>query len=442
MQDGNSSANDAGTRFPPLVEPGPELTVEERQRYARHLILRDFGPVAQRRVRAATALVVGAGGLGSPVLLYLAAAGIGRLVVVDDDTVDLSNLHRQVIHGEGSIGMDKSESASRRLADLAALVEVEAHTVRLDPSNISEFVDDCDLVIDGSDNFATRYLVADACEISGTPLVWGTLDRYRAQFSVFWSAPPASYEPIGLRDVYPEAPAPGTVPSCGEAGILGALTGQIGSLLALQALWLITGVGEPALGRLVLVDSLATTQRSLRLHADPDRARVTALGAISQDVSCELPAGGEAAAGASDEFAQVEEISAAEASRLLGPDSGTVFLDVREAGERAVASIEPSLWVPLGEIADALADPTSPLSRALGGSGGEGSAGGSDDDTAASGTDLVVFCKAGGRSAQAARIIVERAATTGAGGGAVRVRSMAGGIDEWSTEIDPSLPRY
>lgn len=429
-------------RIPPLVAPGPELTPTERSRYARHLILRDFGPEAQRRVRAATVLVIGAGGLGSPVLLYLAAAGVGRIVVVDDDVVDESNLHRQVIHGASTIGTPKAESAAARLGDLAELVRVDARTERLDPANVEALVTDCDVVVDGSDNFATRYLVADACEAAGRPLVWGTLDRYRAQFSVFWSAPPEGVEPVGLRDVYPEPPAPGTVPSCGEAGILGALTGQVGSLLALQALWLITGVGEPVLGRLVLVDSLATTQRSLRVHPDPNRPRVTSVAATLPETSCALPP----VTGADPGGAAVREISVAETAERLGAapgasgagDSGTdastpdassadtpgagaagiVLLDVREAGERAVATIEPSMWVPLGEVGEALADPTSALSRVLGG-----------------GADLVVYCKAGSRSARAAAEISGHTDPA-------RVWSMAGGIDAWSESIDPSLPRY
>lgn len=402
------------TAFPPLVEPGPELTLPERERYARHLILRDFGPEAQRRVRAARVLVVGAGGLGSPLLSYLAAAGVGHLTVVDDDVVEVSNLHRQVIHGSSTLGMPKAESAARRLADLTDLVEVDAKVERLDPSNVREYVAACDVVVDGSDNFATRYLVADACEIEGTPLVWGTLDRYRAQVAVFWSAPPAGYEPVGLRDVYPQPPAPGTVPSCGEAGILGALTGQVGSLMAMQALWLITGVAEPVLGRLVLIDSLSTSQRSLRVTADPDRKRATALAPAVGGESCEVSLAGTPAGDGS----AVTEIGVAEVSRRLG-SPGTVLLDVREAGERAVAAIEPSIWVPLGELGAALDDPTSPLSRALG-----------------AGEHVVVYCKAGARSANAAKQMIDR------GADAERVESMAGGIDAWSDEIDPTLPRY
>ena len=402
------------TAFPPLVEPGPELTLAERERYARHLILRDFGPEAQRRVRAARVLVVGAGGLGSPLLSYLAAAGVGHLTVVDDDVVEVSNLHRQVIHGSSSIGVPKAESAARRLADLSDLVEVDARVERLDPSNVREYVAACDVVVDGSDNFATRYLVADACEIEGTPLVWGTLDRYRAQVSVFWSAPPAGYEPVGLRDVYPQPPAPGTVPSCGEAGILGALTGQVGSLMAMQALWLITGVAEPVLGRLVLIDSLATTQRSLRVTADPSRERATTLAPAEGAASCEMPLAG----AADDTGPEVTEVAVAEVSRRLG-SPGTTLLDVREAGERAVAAIEPSIWVPLGELGASLDDPTSPLSRALG-----------------AGDDVVVYCKAGARSARAAKQMLDRGADTS------RVESMAGGIDAWSEEIDTTLPRY
>lgn len=402
------------TAFPPLVAPGPELTLPERERYARHLILRDFGPEAQRRVRAARVLVIGAGGLGSPLLSYLAAAGVGHLTVIDDDVVEVSNLHRQVIHGSATLGMPKAESAARRIADLSDLVDVDARVERLDPANVADYVAECDVVVDGSDNFATRYLVADACEIAGIPLVWGTLDRYRAQVSVFWSAPPAGYDPVGLRDVYPQPPAPGTVPSCGEAGILGALTGQVGSLMAMQTLWIITGVAEPVLGRLVLIDSLSTTQRSLRVTADPSREKATTLAPAESAETCEFPPAGTADSAGP----RVREVGVSEVSRRLGAP-GTVLLDVREAGERAVAAIEPSIWVPLGEVGAALDDPTSPLSRTLG-----------------AGEDVVVYCKGGARSAKAAGQMIARGADPG------RVASMAGGIDAWSDEIDPALPRY
>lgn len=395
--------------FPPLLAPGPELSPQERSRYARHLILAGFGELAQRRVRAAHVLVIGAGGLGSPILQYLAAAGIGRITVIDDDTVDESNLHRQVIHGASTLGVPKAESAAQRLADLAELVQVDAVVERLDPGNVADFVSRADVVLDGSDNFATRYLVADACEISGTPLVWGTLDRYRAQVSVFWSRPPEGFPPISLRDVYPHAPAPGTVPSCGEAGVLGALTGQVGSLMALQALWLITGAGRPLLGKLLLLDSRDASQRVLRVSSDPNRAPVTDLGeATAEAAACEP-----------DNAGAVAEISPRELAAELHNPSLTL-VDVREAGERAVATIEPSLWVPLGQVSTELRDPSSALSRAM-----------------AEADDVVIYCKMGGRSAQAAQMIAQHTDSTGP-----RVRSLAGGIDEWTTQVDPSLPRY
>lgn len=405
--------------FPPLLEPGPELTAAERARFARQLILTDFGPESQRRVRAARVLVIGAGGLGSPVLMYLAAAGVGRITVVDDDRVEESNLHRQVIHGASALGEPKAHSAASRLADLAPLTEVVAVTDRLEPGTVLDLLADCDLVVDGSDNFATRYLVADACEMTGIPLVWGTLDRYQAQVAVFWSRPPAGYEPVGLRDVYPVPPAPGTVPSCGEAGILGALPGQIGSMLALQALWLITGVAEPLLGKLLLVDSRSASQRTLRVRPAPDRPRATSLTDFAPVATdCAVPDSSGAAAKSS-----VVEIGPRDlAAELAGgggagePGSAPLLLDVREAGERAVAAIEPSLWIPLGDLGAGLDDPTSALSRAI-----------------AAGRQLVVYCKAGARSARAA------ASIAAAGGD---VRSLAGGIDAWSEQVDPSLPRY
>ena len=402
----------ADRTLPPLVDPVSDLSREERERYSRHLLLGAIGDVGQRRLRAASVFVVGAGGLGAPVLMYLAAAGVGRITVVDDDEVDLGNLHRQVIHSVGTVGRPKVDSARDRLAELAPGVRVDALHTRLDALNISALLEGHHLVIDGSDNFATRYLVSDACEIAGIPLIWGTIDRFRAQLAVFWSRPPEPADPVTLRDLYPSPPPPGSVPSCAEAGVVGALCGTVGSMMAMEAVKLVTGAGRPLLGRLVLMDLLDSTHRTVTIRPDPSRDPVTQLPDGAEDVSCEVPA---------PEFASVPTVTAVELAQELAQagNSGVlapVLVDVRGAGERSIARIDPSVWVPLDSIAEVAADPTGVLGRA-----------------AARGP-LVLYCKSGVRSA--------RAATTLSGAGFDWVRSLAGGIEAWTRDVDQSLPGY
>lgn len=240
----------------PLVEPGPPLTAEQAETYARHLLLPQLGELAQRRLLAARVAVVGAGGLGSPSLLYLAAAGVGTLGIIDDDVVDLSNLQRQVLHGRADVGRSKLDSAADRLRALAPDVRIEPHPERLTPANAVEILRGYDLVLDGTDTFETRYAVADACAELGVPLVWASVLGFDAQISVFWPDQEAAPATPGLRDLFPQPPAPGTVPSCADAGVLGSLTGQVGSVMATEAIKLITGAGEPLLGRLVVIDAL------------------------------------------------------------------------------------------------------------------------------------------------------------------------------------------
>lgn len=394
----------------PLVEPGPELSDRERARFARHLLLVGVGETGQRRLRAARVLVIGAGGLGSPSLLYLAAAGVGRVTVIDDDEVDAGNLQRQVIHSTGTVGRPKVESARDRLEELGDFVDVRTVHGRIHHGNALELVGDHDLVLDGSDNFGTRYLVSDACEITGVPLVWATLDRYRGQVSVFWSKPTGGARAVTLRDLYPSPPPPGTVPTCAEGGIFGALCGQVGSMMSIEAIKLITGVGRSLLGRLALVDVLSGTTRTVNLSPDPDRVPVT-----SMEPDAEVAPGGETSTGG---VAGVETVTAPQLADELRAGAPPVLLDVRTSGEREIAEISPSVWVPLAEVAEDVADPTGVLRRAL--------------DDADGG--LVVYCKAGTRSAQAASLI----SAAGIGG----VRSLAGGIDAWAEEVDPSMPRY
>ena len=248
----------------PLVEPADGLSTEEVERYSRHLIIPEIGAIGQRRLKNAKVLVIGAGGLGSPALLYLAAAGVGTLGIVDDDTVDLSNLQRQVIHGVADVGRPKIESARDAIAALNPLVDVRLHNVRLDASNALELFAGYDLILDGADNFATRYLVNDAAAILGKPYVWGSIFRFDGQVSVFWEQHGPTY-----RDLYPEAPPAGSVPSCGEGGVFGMLCAAVGSLMVTEAVKLITGVGRSLLGRVALFDALGGTWREIKVTRDP-----------------------------------------------------------------------------------------------------------------------------------------------------------------------------
>ncbi|AVZ38887.1 thiamine biosynthesis protein ThiF [Dietzia sp. JS16-p6b] len=404
-------AGDGTGALPPLVPPVPSLTAEERARYSRHLLLEAVGDEGQRRLRAASVFVVGAGGLGAPVLMYLAAAGVGRITVIDDDEIDQGNLHRQVIHSVPAIGRPKVESARERLAELAPGVRVEAVHARLDALNIDALLEGHHLVVDGSDNFSTRYLVSDACEIAGIPVVWGTIDRFRAQLAVFWSRPPTPADPVTLRDLYPAPPPPGSVPSCAEAGVVGALCGTVGSMMAMEAVKLITGSGRPLLGRLVLMDLLETTHRTVTIRPDPSRTPVTCLpdGGVE---SCEVRSPDAQVVPTVSATALAAELAGAGSSGAVAP----VLVDVRGAGERSIAAIDPSVWVPLDTVAEVASDPTGALGRA-----------------AARGP-LVVYCKSGVRSA--------RAAATLTGAGFAGVRSLEGGIEAWTRDVDPSLPGY
>lgn len=416
--------------LPPLVEPVADLTPDERSLYSRHLLLDAIGDEGQRRLRGASVFVVGAGGLGAPVLLYLAAAGVGRITVVDDDDVDLGNLHRQVIHSVSSVGTPKVDSARERLAGLAPGVRVDTVHARLDALNIQQLLSGHHLVVDGSDNFATRYLVSDACEIAGLPLIWGTIDRFRAQLAVFWSRPPAPAQPVTLRDLYPSAPPPGSVPSCAEAGVVGALCGTVGSMMAMEAVKLITGAGRPLLGKLVLLDLLESTNRTVTIRPDPSREPVTELPDGADDASCDVLAPELAAVPTVTATDLASELAAATATASGTGTSTTagsgvagtpgpvapVLVDVRGAGERAIALIDPSIWVPLDTVAEDAADPTGVLGRA------------------AEQGPLVLYCKSGVRSA--------RAAATLTAAGLAGVRSLEGGIEAWTRDVDPSLPGY
>ncbi|MBD2761591.1 molybdopterin-synthase adenylyltransferase MoeB [Kocuria sp. cx-116] len=396
----------APSPFPPLVEPAPELSREELERYSRHLTLPQLGVEGQRRLKNARVLVIGAGGLGAPALQYLAAAGVGTLGVVDDDVVSVSNLQRQVIHGMPDIGRAKVDSAADAVARLNPRVTVRTHGERLTPDNAVGIFSGYDLVMDGADNFGTRYLVSDAAELVGIPVVWGSILRFDGQVSVFWSG----HGPV-YRDLFAEAPAPGQVPSCAEGGVLGMLPATIGSVMVTEALKLITGVGRPLVGRVLIHDALAQTWRELTVLPDPDRPPVTDLSQVA--VSCGVPPADDAAP-ASHETVTAPELAGLLTSRSLGETSFTL-IDVREDWERDLVAIPGSVQVPLEEILDrgvsALPDSA------------EG--------------NVILHCKAGVRSAQALGAL--------RGDYALRedtVKHLDGGVLAWVDQVDPSLPRY
>nr|WP_246295646.1 molybdopterin-synthase adenylyltransferase MoeB [Arthrobacter wenxiniae] len=366
---------------------------DELERYSRHALIPEIGLEGQRRLRNARVLVIGAGGLGSPALLYLAAAGVGTLGIIDDDTVELSNLQRQVIHGVADIGRTKLESARDSIEAINPGVEVVLHQLRLDSSNALELFNGYDIILDGADNFSTRYLVNDAAALLGKPYVWGSILRFDGQVSVFWD----KYGP-NYRDLYPEPPAPGTVPSCAEGGVFGMLCASIGAMMVTEAVKLITGIGQSLLGRLLIFDALTSRWREIRIARDPDAAPITEL--IDYDFFCGLVPPAEPGHDAG--LITVPQL----ASRLANRKRGTedfVLVDVREPVEFEISRIPGSVLIPLAGIKDgsALAD----IPRDV---------------------PLVLHCKSGGRSAQALASL--KAA------GYADVVHLDGGIDAWNRQ--------
>lgn len=392
-----------------LVEPGAELTSAELTRYSRQVLLPGLGPDGQRRLKNARVLVVGAGGLGSPVLTYLAAAGVGAITVVDDDVVELSNLHRQVLHAGAAPGTAKVDSAVTALAELNPLVTVEPVAARLTRDNALELIGGHHLVLDGTDNFATRYLVGDACAISGVPLVWGSVFRFDGQVSVFWSRPPEGHRPITYRDLHPTPPPPGSVPSCAEGGVLGVTCAAIGSVMATEAIKLITGIGEPLLGRIMLFDATAMTWQTLRVRPAPQATPVTEL-AEDYPAFCGVTAAPEPA---DSDLIGVGELAHRLQLRARGEDD-FVLVDVREPAERQIAVIPGAVGLPLSAL------------RA-------GDAGALLTDLAGD-RPIVLHCRSGGRSAEALGL-ARRA-------GVEQVSHVRGGVLAWIDEIDPAQPRY
>src|SRR5450755_3827833 len=323
----------------PLVEPADSLTVEEVRRYSRHLIIPDVAMAGQKRLKNARVLAIGAGGLGSPVLMYLAAAGVGTLGIIEFDTVDESNLQRQIIHGQSDIGRSKAQSARDSIREINPLVKVVLHEERLENDNVFEIFNQYDLIVDGTDNFATRYLVNDACVLLGKPYVWGSIYRFDGQASVFWAENGPCY-----RCLYPEPPPPGMVPSCAEGGVLGVLCASIGSIQATEAIKLLTGIGDPLVGRLMIYDALEMSYRTVNIRKDREcpicgkNPTITEL--IDYDAFC-----GAVSADA-QEAAADSTISATELKGMLDRDDKIFLIDVREPNEYEIVSIPGATLIP------------------------------------------------------------------------------------------------
>ena len=392
------------TRQPLVHSPNGavELSNEEIARYSRHLIMPEVALDGQKKLKQARVLTIGAGGLGAPLAMYLAAAGVGTLGIVDFDVVDESNLQRQIIHGTSDIGRPKMESARDRINDINPNVHVEAYEEALSSENALEIFKDFDVIVDGTDNFPTRYLVNDACVLMGKPNVYGSIFRFEGQASVFWAKEGPCY-----RCLYPEPPPPGLVPSCAEGGVLGILPGAIGTIQATETVKLILGIGEPLVGRLLLYDALGMSFREMKLRKDPncpvcgENPSVTEL--IDYQEFCGIPQ-----ANAQATADEVPEITVQELKKRLDNGENLSVLDVREPHEYEVANIGARL-IPLNELPERLAE----LDRDV---------------------PLAVHCKTGGRSARAVKLLQET--------GFQNAFNVEGGITAWSEEIDPSVPKY
>ena len=393
------------TGLPPLVEPGAELSRAEIERYSRQLVLPEIGIVGQRRLKNARVLVIGAGGLGAPVLLYLAAAGIGTLGIVDDDVVELSNLQRQVIHGTGDVGRLKTASARDAVADINPRVRVQLHPVRLDATNALELFDRYDLIIDGADNFATRYLVNDVAALLGKPYVWGSILRFHGQVSVFWNTHGPTY-----RDLYPEAPPEGSVPNCAEGGVFGMLCAAVGSLMVTECVKLITGAGRTLLGRLQIFDALDSSWREVSIIRDPDSEPVTELA--DYESLCGIP---DATLPPMTSPTPLGAVSVHELQeRLEARAAGMLdfeLIDVREPGEFSLVRIPGSSLVAKADIESGRAMDTLPRDK-----------------------DIVLYCKTGARSAHVFKDLTSA--------GFTRLGHLTGGILAWVHEIEPHKPVY
>ena len=397
--------------LPPLVEPAPELTNDEVRRYSRHLIIPDVGMDGQKRLKNAKVLVIGAGGLGSPALLYLAAAGVGTIGIAEFDEVDESNLQRQVIHGQSDVGKSKALSAKESIAETNPYVNVVLHEERLDNDNVMQVFEGYDLIVDGTDNFATRYMVNDAAYFLGIPYVWGSIYRFDGQASVF--APKLVDDAPCYRCLYPEPPPPGMVPSCAEGGVLGVLCASIGSIQVNEAIKLLTGIGDPLVGKLMIYDALEMEYRKLKVRKDPNCAlcgeNPTVTELIDYDTFCGALSE-EAADAAADSTISVVQLEHMLKEREEGIRD-FVLIDVREPNEYDINRIPGAVLIPKGEFLNGSALEKLPSDK-----------------------QVVMHCKTGVRSAETLAIVK--------GAGYADAVHVGGGVVAWVNQIDPSQPSY
>ena len=401
----NSAMTSSPIKPPALVSPGPALTVDEVRRYSRHLIIPDVAMAGQQRLMNAKVLCVGAGGLGSPALMYLAAAGVGTIGIVEFDTVDESNLQRQIIHGQSDIGKSKAQSAKAKISEINPNVNVITHETRLDNSNVKEIFSQYDIIVDGTDNFATRYLVNDACVILKKPYVWGSIYRFDGQASVFW----AEYGPC-YRCLYPEPPPPGMVPSCAEGGVLGVLCATIGSIQTTEAIKVITGVGEPLIGSLMIYDALEMTFRKIKVRKDPNCPLCG-----DNPTQTDLLPDYEAFCGVLSDAAEVavkdSTISVADLAAKIDSHADFYLVDVREPSEFEIVRIPGSHLIPKQGFLDGSVLAKLPQDK-----------------------PIILHCKSGVRSAECLAILKSA--------GFADATHVAGGVIAWAKQIDKSLPVY
>ena len=393
------------TKPPALVSPGPALTVDEVRRYSRHLIIPDVAMAGQQRLMSAKVLCVGAGGLGSPALMYLAAAGVGTIGIVEFDTVDESNLQRQIIHGQSDIGKSKAQSAKAKILEINPFVNVATHEVRLDNSNVKEIFSQYDIIVDGTDNFATRYLVNDACVLLKKPYVWGSIYRFDGQASVFW----AEYGPC-YRCLYPEPPPPGMVPSCAEGGVLGVLCATIGSIQTTEAIKVITGVGDPMIGSLMIYDALEMSFRKIKVRKDPN-CPLCGDNPTQKDLLPDYDAFCGVLSDAAEVAVKDSTISVTELASKIAANEGFYLVDVREPSEFEIVRIPGSHLIPKQGFLDGTVLATLPQDK-----------------------PIILHCKSGVRSAECLAILK--------GAGFADATHVAGGVIAWAKQIDKSLPVY
>lgn len=393
----------------------PLLSNEELQRYARHLILPEFGKAGQEKLKQSSVLCVGAGGLGSPLALYLAAAGVGRIGIVDFDVVDKSNLQRQIIHGTSWVGKRKVESAKARIKDLNPFVEVELHETALSSANARQIISKYDAVADGTDNFPTRYLVNDACVLEGKPNIYASIFRFDGQATVFGLKDGPCY-----RCLYPDPPPPGMVPSCAEGGVLGVLPGIMGCIQALETIKVLTGIGDAMKGRLLVFDAMGMKFRELKVRKDPacpicgDKRSIHEL--IDYNQFCGIPneeaqKAADAAQASKPSAAGTGDITPAQLNERIAKGDKPFLVDVRNANELDICKLEFDAWIPLPEFGQRFEELAPHKDQ-----------------------EIIIYCRSGGRSGNAVRFLEQQ--------GYKNVRNMVGGMLRWADEVDPSVPKY